>query len=177
MFTTVAHRPNFRDTSAISSGVLTAAEFRLTFSAPAWMSWVASARVRMPPPTVNGMNTCSATRRTMSSRMARPSWLAEMSRKTSSSAPWASYRRATSTGSPASRRSRKWVPFTTRPRSTSRQGMMRLVSMNVDGSGRAKRGQLAAFAPRQQVPPSPQPRRVAGSSHPTPDENCQPGCE
>ena len=45
-------------TSVISSGVLTAAELMLTFSAPAWMSRVASSRVRMPPPTVNGMKIC-----------------------------------------------------------------------------------------------------------------------
>ena len=37
---------------------------------------------------------------------------------------------ATSTGSPASRRLRKFVPLTTRPRSTSRQGMTRLASMD-----------------------------------------------
>ena len=30
----------------------------LTFSAPAWMSRVASSSVRMPPPTVNGMKIC-----------------------------------------------------------------------------------------------------------------------
>ena len=70
-----------------SSGVLTAAELMLTFSAPAWIRRVASSRVRMPPPTVNGMKISSATRRTTSSMMARPSWLALMSRKTSSSAP------------------------------------------------------------------------------------------
>ena len=69
------------------------------------------------------------TRRTMSSRMSRPSWLAEMSRKTSSSAP--SLR---SVGRPRRGRRRragcsKWIPLTTRPRSTSRQGMIRLVSI------------------------------------------------
>ena len=41
----------------------------------------------MPPPTVKGMKTVSATRRTMSITMSRRSWLAVMSRKTSSSAP------------------------------------------------------------------------------------------
>ena len=73
ILTTVAQQPNLRETSAMSSGVRTAAEFRLTFSAPAWINWVASASVRMPPPTVNGMKICSATRWTMSSRIARPS--------------------------------------------------------------------------------------------------------
>ncbi len=47
----------------------------LTFSAPAWISRVASSRVRMPPPTVNGMKISSATRRTTSSRMS-PSFVA-----------------------------------------------------------------------------------------------------
>ena len=46
-----------------------------------------SSTVRIPPPTVSGMNTCSAVRRTTSSMMSRPSWLAVMSRNTSSSAP------------------------------------------------------------------------------------------
>ncbi len=40
-----------------------------------------SSSVRMPPPTVSGMNTCSAVRRTTSSMMSRPSWLAVMSKK------------------------------------------------------------------------------------------------
>src|SRR5207244_4423588 len=48
---------------------------------------------------------------------------------------------------PASRSPWKWTPFTTRPRSTSRHGMMRFVSMkagaaagNGDGSYRTARG-------------------------------------
>src|SRR2546423_12626115 len=48
---------------------------------------------------------------------------AVMSRNTSSSPPSCSYRTASSTGSPASRMSTKLVPFTTRPLSTSRQGI------------------------------------------------------
>src|SRR2546430_3060437 len=52
--------------------------------------------------------------------------LAWMSRNANSSAPCSSYRRATSTGSPASRRLTKFTPLTTRPFATSRQGMMRL---------------------------------------------------
>src|SRR5215471_13311281 len=46
-----------------------------------------------------------------------------MSRKTSSSAPWASYAAASSTGSPASRSPAKLTPLTTRPPSTSRHGI------------------------------------------------------
>jgi hypothetical protein len=49
------------------------------------MAWKSSS-VRTPPPTVKGMKTESAVRRIMSSIEARPSWLAVMSRKTSSSA-------------------------------------------------------------------------------------------
>src|SRR6478609_5336828 len=48
-----------------------------------------------------------------------------MSRKVSSSAPSSSYRRASSTGSPASTRSTKLTPLTTRPSDTSRHGMTR----------------------------------------------------
>src|SRR3989440_3847458 len=71
----------------------------------------------------------SAVRFTTSSMMSRASCEAVMSRKTSSSAPCASYAIAASTGSPASRRSTNRTPFTTRPSLTSRHGMMRLASM------------------------------------------------
>jgi hypothetical protein len=90
MLTTVAQLPSRSATAVTNSGVRTAAELMLTFSAPAWTSRAASSSVRMPPPTVNGMKMASATRRTMSSTMSRPSWLAVMSRNTSSSAPSAS---------------------------------------------------------------------------------------
>src|SRR5205809_5767993 len=62
--------------------------------------------------------------------MSRASCEAVMSRNTSSSAPWASYASAASTGSPASRRLTNPTPLTTRPSLTSRQGMMRLASMS-----------------------------------------------
>src|SRR5687768_54558 len=75
------------------------------------------------------MNTCSAVREITSRVAARPSMVAVMSRKMSSSPPSRSYRAASSTGSPASRSSRNFVPFTTRPPSTSRQGTMRLASV------------------------------------------------
>ena len=45
---------------------------------------------RTPPPIVNGTNTSSAARRASSTTVARLSDVAVMSRKTSSSAPWAS---------------------------------------------------------------------------------------
>src|SRR4051794_33199928 len=82
----------------------------------------------MPPPIVNGMNTSLAVRRARSTIVSRRSCDAVMSRNTISSPPSASYRQASSTGSPASRMSMKFVPFTTRPLSTSRHGITRLSS-------------------------------------------------
>jgi len=73
-----------------SSGERTAAVFTETLSAPARSAAPASVTERMPPPTVKGMKIDSATRDTMSSVVRRASGLAEMSRKTSSSAPSAS---------------------------------------------------------------------------------------
>ena len=67
-----------------------AAVFTATLSAPARSSRSTSATLPTPPPTVSGMNTCSAVAETISMVVARPSWEAEMSRKVSSSAPSAS---------------------------------------------------------------------------------------
>src|SRR3954451_24636534 len=80
----------------------------------------------MPPPVGKGMNTSLAVRRARSTIVSRRSCDAVMSRNTISSPPSASYREASSTGSPASRMSTKFVPFTTRPLSTSRHGITRL---------------------------------------------------
>src|SRR6201996_6033467 len=102
-----------------------AAVLTATLSAPARSNTSTSATARTPPPTVSGMNTCSAVWRTTSSMVARPEDDAVTSRKVSSSAPSASYAAASSTGSPASRRFSKLTPLTTRPSSTSRQGMTR----------------------------------------------------
>ena len=82
--------PNSVAISAISSGRCTAAVLTLTFSAPARSIRRASSTLRMPPPTVNGMNTCSAVRYTTSTIVSRASLDAVMSRNTSSSAPSAS---------------------------------------------------------------------------------------
>ncbi len=82
--------------------------------------------VRTPPPMVSGMKTCSAVRWASSTMVSRASWEAVMSRKTSSSAPSRSYVAASSTGSPASTRFTKLMPFTTRPSWTSRHGITRL---------------------------------------------------
>ncbi len=76
--------------SASNSGRAIAAVLSEILSAPALSSRSASATLRIPPPTVSGMNTCSAVRLTTSSMVWRPSLDAVMSRKVSSSAPSAS---------------------------------------------------------------------------------------
>ena len=80
--------PNRSAASVISSGRATAAELTEILSAPARSSSRKSSRVRMPPPTVRGTNTCSAVRSTTSATVLRASWVAVMSKKTISSAPW-----------------------------------------------------------------------------------------
>ena len=74
--------------------------------------------------------------RARSDRVLRRSFVAVMSRNTSSSAPASEYFAPSSTGSPASRRLTKLTPFTVRPSLMSRQGMMRFANM------RAKVGDL-----------------------------------
>src|SRR3954453_17583851 len=124
--TTTHCEPNTSASSPIRSGRWSAAELIDTLSAPASSTAWASAAERMPPPMTNGMNTLSAVRRASSTIVSRRSWDAVMSRNTTSSAPSPSYRAASSTGSPASRRPTKLVPLTTRPASTSRHGITRL---------------------------------------------------
>src|SRR5436190_4231889 len=126
MASTTHWAPNTSASSPSSSGRWTAAEFTETLSAPASSTAWASATERMPPPIVKGMNTSWAVRRARSTIVSRFSCEAVMSRNTSSSPPSASYRAASSTGSPASRMSTKFVPLTTRPLSTSRHGITRL---------------------------------------------------
>jgi hypothetical protein len=82
--------PNRRLASCSSSGRAIAAVLTLTLSAPARSRTSMSSVARMPPPTVSGMNTCSAVRRTTSSIVARSPDEAVTSRKVSSSAPSAS---------------------------------------------------------------------------------------
>ena len=79
--------PNFSAASLISSGRFIAALFTATLSAPALRIFLKSSTVRIPPPTVNGINTCFATASTISTTVSRASDDAVMSRKTSSSAP------------------------------------------------------------------------------------------
>ncbi len=59
----------------------------LTLSAPALRSFLTSSTFRTPPPTVSGMNTCSATRSITGTMVSRASLEAVMSRKAISSAP------------------------------------------------------------------------------------------
>jgi hypothetical protein len=82
--------PNCLAASARSSGRAIAAVFSDTLSAPARSSASTSAVDRTPPPTVSGMKTCSAVRRTTSCMVALRSLEAVMSRNVSSSAPSAS---------------------------------------------------------------------------------------
>ena len=79
--------PNLSAASVSSSGRAMAAVFSDTLSAPARSSRSTSSTLRTPPPTVSGMNTCSAVRRTTSYMVSRRSLDAVMSRNTSSSAP------------------------------------------------------------------------------------------
>ena len=90
MATTTHWAPNSSAISRTRSGRSTAAVLSATLSAPARSSSRASSTERTPPPTVKGMNTCSAVRETTSTMVRRWSDEAVMSRKTSSSAPWAS---------------------------------------------------------------------------------------
>jgi hypothetical protein len=87
MATTMHCAPYLSDASRITCGLATAAELKLTLSAPALSSRRTSATVRTPPPTVSGMNTCEATASMMCRIRSRLSLVAVMSRKVSSSAP------------------------------------------------------------------------------------------
>ena len=82
--------PNRAAASATTSGSATAAELKLTLSAPASSRSRTSRCDRTPPPTVSGTKHCSAVRVTRSNIVPRFSWVAWMSRKQISSAPAAS---------------------------------------------------------------------------------------
>ena len=115
--------------SAINSGRAIAEVLIEILSAPARSSRSTSCTLRIPPPTVSGIKTCSAVRRTTSKVVSLPTTLAEISRKVNSSAPSIPYTEAISTGSPASTRLVKLTPLTTRPSVTSRQGIIRTESV------------------------------------------------
>ena len=85
--TTMHWEPHWVLLVLIRSGLVTAAVLIETLSAPALKTSLMILMSLMPPPTVKGMKTSSATLETRSMRMPRLSELAVMSRKTSSSAP------------------------------------------------------------------------------------------
>ena len=87
MATTMHCAPYLSEASRITRGLAMAAELKLTLSAPAFSRRRTSSTVRTPPPTVSGMNTCEATASMMGRIKSRPSLVAVMSRKVSSSAP------------------------------------------------------------------------------------------
>src|SRR5712692_4577509 len=99
-----------------------------TLSAPAWSSLRTSSTLRTPPPTASGMKHPSAVRITMSNSGSRFSLVAVMSRKTSSSAPWASYTLAAVTGAPVSRAAPNRTVLMQRPSLRRRDGMRRRFS-------------------------------------------------
>ena len=84
---TITWLPKREAISSMSSGRRSAALLTLTLSAPAESMRSTSSTLPMPPPTVKGMESVSATRVTMSVKVLRPSCEAVMSRNTSSSAP------------------------------------------------------------------------------------------
>ena len=85
--TTMHCDPHWVLLSLIRSGFVTAAVLIETLSAPALRTSLMMLISLMPPPTVKGMKTSSATFETRSISIPRLSELAVMSRKTSSSAP------------------------------------------------------------------------------------------
>jgi hypothetical protein len=88
--TTMHWDPNRSEDSMMSPGSAIAAVLSETLSAPARSIASMSSAPRRPPPTVSGMKQRSAVAATTPCRILRPSEEAVMSRKTSSSAPWAS---------------------------------------------------------------------------------------
>ena len=71
----------------MSSGSATPAELMLTLSAPANNKFATSFTDLIPPPTVRGTNTCSATFETTSTNVFLFSFVAVISRNAISSAP------------------------------------------------------------------------------------------
>ena len=87
MATTMHWLPKAAAPCLTSFGLLTAAVFTPTLSAPAFNIRRTSSTERIPPPTVSGIKTCSDTRWTTSTIVSLESELAVMSRKTNSSPP------------------------------------------------------------------------------------------
>ncbi len=90
MATTMHCAPKRSAASFTNSGRATAAEFDRDLVGPGQQERADILDRAHPAPTVSGMKQASAVRVTTSSSVPRPSWLAVMSRKQSSSAPAAS---------------------------------------------------------------------------------------
>ena len=90
MASTMHWAPKRSEADRMRPGSRMAAVFSETLSAPALSIASMSPSEPSPPPTVSGMKQHSAVAATTSCMILRPSLDAVMSRKTSSSAPWAS---------------------------------------------------------------------------------------
>ena len=123
--TTTAWLPSMSASSSISAGLASAAELTEILSAPASSSAVASSTERMPPPTVNGIETCSATRAATSTAEPALSIVAARRGRRARRRPPRSRRRRARPG--RRRRAGSWnlTPLTTRPPATSRHGIRR----------------------------------------------------
>ena len=87
MATTTHWLPNFCAKSLINCGFFTAEELIETLSAPFCNKISTSSTDEIPPPTVNGILMVAATLRTKSTKVLLRSSVAEISKKTNSSAP------------------------------------------------------------------------------------------
>ena len=85
--TTMHCEPYFCEASKITCGLAIAAELNEVLSAPAFSKRRTSSTVRTPPPTVSGIKTWLATASMIGRIRSRPSLVAVMSKKVSSSAP------------------------------------------------------------------------------------------
>jgi hypothetical protein len=85
--TTMHCEPNFSANWLIKFGFFTADELIETLSAPDFNNKSTSSTDEIPPPTVNGIFTCWATRSTKFNKVLRFSSVAEISKKINSSAP------------------------------------------------------------------------------------------
>ncbi len=87
MASTIRSLPNLLAASESKLGFVMAAELTLTFVAPNCKTSSKSLIVRIPPPTVKGIETTSAICLINSNLVALPSVVADISRNTSSSTP------------------------------------------------------------------------------------------
>ena len=122
--------PNSFASSLINCGFLNAAVFTDTLSAPLFNNTETSSTELTPPPTVKGILTCRAIRLSQFTQCFSFFYRCSNIKEYQFIRSLLAYNAPSSTGSPASRRSTKLVPFTVRPSLISRQGMILLVSIN-----------------------------------------------